>query len=302
MPDASPEFQSDHPTIDSLARWGTSRLKEADVPDAGKEAELLLARCLETDRGGIMVRRREQAAGKWVERYRCWVDRRASREPFQYITGEQEFLGHRFLVDSRVLVPRPETEGVVEAALALLPLQPAPGGAENPLQALDLGTGSGCIALSLALAREDLHVDGLDLSREALEAAGANRRLHRLEGRVDLHHGDMASLPESWTGRYHLVVSNPPYVPEEEWRELEPEVRDHEPRSALVAEGGGESAYQALAPEVYRVLIPGGDVVLELGHRSEPAAVAAVRGAGFGRIRVLPDFQGIPRVLTARRS
>jgi release factor glutamine methyltransferase len=287
-------------TVEELAGWGGQELRQAGVPAPRNEAEYFLAQCLDTDRGGLAVRKNEAVPSEQERIYRGWIARRTGREPFQYITGEQEFLGHRFLVDSRVLVPRPETEAVVEAALSGLPAQRS--GEEHRLRALDIGTGSGCIASSLALARKDMQVDAIDVSEAALDNARENLNLHSLESQVHLHRCDMGSLPREWSGRFDLVVSNPPYVLDSEWQELQPEVRDHEPRSALVAENGGTTAYESLAPEAFRVLAPGGRLVLELGFNNAEAVTRIVRQAGFGMLGVQSDFQGIDRILTAVKS
>ncbi len=287
-------------TVEELAGWGGQELRQAGVPAPRKEAEYFLARCLATDRGGLVVRKNEPVPAGSERIYRGWIARRSAREPFQYIVGEQEFLGHRFLVDSRVLVPRPETEAVVEVALAGLP--DAGPGEERSLRVLDMGTGSGCIASSMAMARKDLQVDAVDVSQAALDNARDNLNLHSLVSQVHLHRCDMGSLPGEWSCRFDLVVSNPPYVLDSEWQELQPEVRDHEPRFALVAENGGNSAYELLAPEACRVLAPAGRLVLELGFGNAKSVAGIVRQAGFGEIRIRPDFQGIDRILTAVKT
>jgi release factor glutamine methyltransferase len=194
-------------------------------------------------------------------------------------------------VNRHVLIPRPETELVVDAVLAAS----LPPGAS----VADLGTGSGCIALAIAKARPDLSVQALDSSPQALGVARDNAE--RLDLAVRFEHGDLANPPEEWSGRMDVVVSNPPYVSEEEWRTLEPEVRDYEPKGALVPGPTGNEAYEALAPAAFRLLRPGGTLVLELGHTSEAAATRAVNHAGFGETGVLPDLRGIPRILVARR-
>jgi release factor glutamine methyltransferase len=248
-----------------------------------------MAHVLGTDRGGVVARRPDTIAGRDAEAFERLVERRERREPLQYLTGEQEFRGIAFHVDARVLVPRPETEGVVEAALDL----------RLPDRALvvDLGTGSGCIAVALAVARPDLRLFALDRSPEALEVARLNAARHRVGDRVEFRQGDFADPPQEWSGRMHAVLANPPYVAQAEWEGLSPEVRDFEPSIALVPGLSGLEAYVSVSAAAVRLLRPGGALVFELGFKREPGARAAAAAAGFREIRVLPDLRGLPRVL-----
>lgn len=268
------------------------RLASAGVPDPRLDAEWMLADVLATDRGALLFRRREVPDGTAAARFEGVVTRRQEREPLQHILGSQEFRGLTIEVDGRALIPRPETEGVVQAVLDL----GVPSGAE----VADLGTGTGCIAIALAVERPDLLVRALDASLAALEVAGRNVRRHGLAGRIDLVHGDLACPPEEWRGMLHAVVSNPPYVPAADWSTLEPEVRDHDPRSALVPGPTGLEAYRALAPAAKRLLRPGGALVLELGYGQAGAVSGIVADAGFERIAVAADLRGVQRVLSAR--
>ncbi len=281
-------------TVGELLSRAAARLSDAALADPALEAELLLANYLETDRGGLMVRKGEPFPEELLPLVRDAVERRAGREPLQYITGRQEFYGRDFLVDSRVLIPRPETEQLVDLGLALLP--------SGAAAAADLGTGSGCIAVTLAAERPDLQIDAVDRSREALAVAADNAERHQVEDRLRLHRYDMADLPRSWAGRFDLVVSNPPYVSETEWSGLAVEVRDHEPRQALVPEGGAALMYAGLAATAFRTLKQHGGMVLELGHDSAGAALEAAGSAGFEDVAVHPDFQGIRRMLVARKG
>jgi release factor glutamine methyltransferase len=228
-----------------------------------------------------------------ASRYALWVRRRAGREPLQHVTGTQEFYGLALKTDRRALIPRPETEGLVEAALAC----DLPHGA----RVADLGTGTGCIAVALAVARPHLVVDAVDLSPEALALARENAARHGVASSVRFTQGDFAAPPTTWSGVMHLVVSNPPYVSEPAWETLEPEVRDHDPRAALVAGPTGLEAYAALAPPSFALLRPGGRLVLELGDAQADGVRAIVTGAGFEAVDVRPDLRGIDRVLVAVR-
>jgi release factor glutamine methyltransferase len=271
----------------------TTKLAQAGLPEPRTEAELLLAALLGCDRGGIATRRPDPLDAALAAIYDAQVGRRAGREPLQHILGVQEFYGLELGCDRRALVPRPETEGLVDAALAL----------ELPVgsRVVDLGTGSACIAIALAVRRPDLRLHALDRSRAALAQAGENARRLGVERSIEFHHGEMAALPEAWNGMIDAVLSNPPYVSEAEWSRLAPEVRDHDPREALVAGPSGLEAYTVLAPAAARALRTGGALLLEIGWGQAAQVTEIVRRAGFSGVSVEPDLRGVPRVLRARR-
>ncbi|MCP3978715.1 MAG: peptide chain release factor N(5)-glutamine methyltransferase [bacterium] len=279
-------------TIGQLVDAATARLRAGRVDEARDHAELLLAHLLDTDRGGVFVRRADPAPAGLSARFEAMVERRLTREPFQHIVGTQEFHGLTLRCDSRALVPRPETEGLVDAVLGL----------ELPPGAVvaDLGTGSGCIVVALAVRQPGLRLLGLDRSADALALARENVALHGVEDRVELAAGDFAAPPEAWLGRCSAVVSNPPYVTEAEWSGLAPEVRVHDPKAALVPGPSGLEAYRALAPAARGLLVPGGTLALELGAGQADDVRVIVERNGFERIEIRPDLRGIPRVLSAR--
>ena len=278
----------------ALAR-AAERLARAGLTDARDEAAWLLAHLLGTDRGGLVVRRDERLPDDDAATYARFVERRARREPAQHILGTQEFFGLEFLVDGRVLIPRPETEGLVEAALAL----ELPPGA----LAADLGSGSGCLAVTLAVHRPDLRVLALDRSAAALEVARANAERHGVAGRIELRRAAFAEpAPDAWRGRTSVVLSNPPYVTEAEWVGLAPEVRDHDPREALVAGPTGLEAYREVLPLAAALARPGGCLLLELGQGQAGTVAALLSYSGWVMAELRTDMQGIPRVLLARRE
>lgn len=261
------------------------------MPDARREAERLLAHLLRVDRGAVLAHGSDPLDAAPESALRALVARRARGEPFQYLTGTQEFRGLELVVDRRVLVPRPETEELVEAVLRRPPAQGA--------RVADLGTGSGCIAIALAAARPDLSVAALDRSADALEVARLNAKRIGVADRIDFRLGDFGAPPDAWVGAMQIVVSNPPYVTEDEWRGLAREVREHEPKEALVPGVTGLEAYEVLAPSTGRLLVPGGAAFVELGYRSADGARRSFSSAGFRRIEVIPDLRGIPRILRA---
>lgn len=270
------------------------RLRRAGVPDPELDAELLLAHVLGTDRAGILTRARDPLGSELARRYEELVQRRERRQPLQYLTGTQEFYGLEFAVDPRVLIPRPETEGLVEAVLRLKPAEGA--------RVVDLGTGSGCIAVTLAVECPQVRLFAVDRSPAALDVARANALRHGVEQRIEFSTGDLGRVPAVWRGRMDIVASNPPYVTEEEWSTLQPEVRDHEPRDALVSGRSGLEAYRRLAPAAFDMLRPEGRLVVELGYGQVSRVEALLRAAGFTGVESFPDLRGIQRLLVARRE
>ncbi|MFO7571468.1 MAG: peptide chain release factor N(5)-glutamine methyltransferase [Gaiellaceae bacterium] len=258
-----------------------SRLAEAGCPTPRVDAELLVAHVLGTTRSGAHVERRllTDAEGAELERL---IARRERREPLAYVLGEWGFRRLVLGVDERVLVPRPETEVVVERCLALLEGRVEP-------RVLDVGTGSGAIALAIADEHPGARVTGIDVSEGALTVARANAERTGLD--VDLRAYDLFDgLP---SGPWDLVVSNPPYVAPDEIDLLEPEVRDWEPRAALV----GEGATEAVARSALGVLSPGGALVLECAEGDARRVVVLLRALGYERVLVTRDLAGRDRVV-----
>jgi release factor glutamine methyltransferase len=213
--------------------------------------------------------------------------RRYAGEPLQYIRGKAEFYSREFRVDTRVLIPRPETELLVEAAL-----ERAPRGG----RVVDIGSGSGCIAISIERERPDLQVLSVDRSVDALALASANGR--RLESRTAFAASDLLSAVR---GPFDVIVSNPPYVPLREYEKLAVEVRIHEPRLALTPGPSGMEIVDRIYDEAQTRLAPGGLVILEVGYGQEAAVRALIAGKGFTVDAFLPDLAGIPRVVISSR-
>jgi release factor glutamine methyltransferase len=265
-------------------REAAAGLERAGCPSPRVDAEWLLAHVLGTTRTGLYVT--ERPLEEWeLRRFRGLIERRSTREPLAYVLGEWGFRRLTLAVDPRVLIPRPETEIVVERCLELL--RPI----EQP-RVLDIGVGSGAIALAIADERSDASVVATDSSADALSVAEANKARLALNGRVELRQGDLLA---GASGPFDLVVSNPPYVAPEDVERLAPEVL-HEPRGALV--GSGRQA--EVAEAAWAVLSPGGIVVLEVGDGQAPEVTAALEALGYGEIRTTPDLVGRERVVEGR--
>jgi release factor glutamine methyltransferase len=267
-----------------------ARLGAVGVPQPRLTAEVLLAHLLRRERGFLYAHPEQELTPGEAAAFTALLQRRAAGEPLQYLTGVQEFHGRPFAVSPAVLIPRPETELVVAAALDLLPLA-------APARVVDVGTGSGCIAVTLALERPCATVIATDISPAAL--ALARRNAAALGARVEFVESDLlAAAP----GPFDLVISNPPYIAEGDWPALKREVRDHEPRTALLAGLAGTEIYARLIPQAHAALRPGGWLVLELGYDSAPAVRALLAGGEWSRVATRRDEQGWERVLTALKA
>jgi release factor glutamine methyltransferase len=282
---------ADGPTAPDLIAQLTERLAAAGIEDARREAWLLLAAATGRERASLMAGAGAPLTADQQLRLERSVGRRRAREPIAYILGEKEFWSLPFQVGPAVLIPRPETETVVEAALACLADRRA------RVRILDLGTGSGCLLLALLSELPDATGLGTDVSREALALAEVNAVRLGLIGRTELRASDWGSAVEP---SFDLIVSNPPYVSTAEWPKLQPEVRDFEPSAALLAGPDGLDAYRALAPDCARLLAPGGCVALEIGHGQGDDVALLLTRAGLEVVERRRDLAGTERCLVAR--
>lgn len=279
-------------TVAALLSEARAALGAAGVSSPDWDAERLLRYVLGWDRAALLARPEAGVAAADEARFRDLVRERAQRVPLQHLVGRQAFWKHEFLVSADVLVPRPETELLVETALELV------WRVERPV-IVDVGTGSGCIGLSLAAERGDAFVHAVDVSAAALTVARENARRLGVEPRVAFHQGDLLAPVSDLAGRVDLVVSNPPYVDLADRDRLAPEVRDHDPKLALFAPGGTLALYRRLAAESARVLRPGGWLAVEVPPPAAPPVTALLAESGFGGIGVLPDLAGRARVVHA---
>jgi len=280
---------------DALAS-AISRLADAGVPSPRMNAELLLMFTLGCDRAYLYAHPEHGLSQDEQCRYEQTLAERARGVPAQYITGHQEFWGMDFIVTPAVLIPRPETEHVIETVLEL----EAAGRNARPtrtLKVVDVGTGSGCIALALAKELPQAEIHATDVSSAGLEVAHANAASHLLESRVQFHETDL--LQGFAPGTFDFVVSNPPYVGESEAEQVQLEVRKFEPRQAVFAGRTGLEFIERMIPEAWDALQPGGWLVTEISGTI--AAGARNLLAGWDDLRTTNDLQGIARVLSARR-
>jgi release factor glutamine methyltransferase len=278
------------PTIGQLLADARRRLAAAPFRPAGREASLLMARALGRDEARVLAHPELELAAADADRFLESLERRLGGEPIAYVFGEREFYGRVFAVDSRVLIPRPETEHLVELALEL-DLPPRP-------RILDLGTGSGCLAVTLACELPRARLVATDISAAALAVARANARRHGVAGRVALAAADLAG-PLRLAG-FDLVVSNPPYVGLDEAPYLSIDVRDHEPATALFAPHSRLSVIERLANELGG-LRPDAVVAFEIGAGRDEEVERLLTGTQLALVATRPDYAGIPRIVMTRR-
>ncbi len=271
-------------TLRTALRQGTEILTQAGVFEPRLTAEVLLCHALRREKVYLYSHpEHELSTVEWIH-YGRYLHERMGGKPTQYITRVQEFYGREFGVSPAVLIPRPETEHVVEEALRVAP---------GARRVLDIGTGSGALAVTLALELGAWAV-GTDLSFEAVGVA--RRNAAKLGARAEFVQCDLAAAVG---GRFPLIVSNPPYIPAREMGTLQHEVRDHEPHLALLGGEAGTEIYERIVPQVERLLEPGGWLVFEIGYQGE-ARVRAAFGERWKEVRTVRDLAGWPRVVLGR--
>jgi release factor glutamine methyltransferase len=277
------------------------RLSAGQVPSPRLNAELLLRFTLNCDRAYLFAHPERELTVEEETRYHAALAERARGVPAQYITGHQEFWGMDLIVTPAVLIPRPETEHVIEAVLEAASDTRA-GGREGPLhriplRMLDVGTGSGCIALALAKEFPDAEIHATDISAAALEVAPANAARLQLKKRIHFHQANL--LEGLDLSNLDFIVSNPPYVGNSEEDQVQLEVRKYEPRDAVFAGATGTEVIARLVPQAHAALRPGGWLVLEISGTIVPKVKQLL--GDWDDVRIIPDLQSIPRVAQARK-
>ncbi|MCD4652362.1 peptide chain release factor N(5)-glutamine methyltransferase [bacterium] len=282
-------------TVRALTNWTTSYFAEKGIVSPRLDAELLLAHALQCLRLDLYLTPDKPVNDRERTKFRGFVKRRAKREPVAYILGKKEFWSRDFLVNSKVLIPRPETEHLIEVVLEIVK------SIEKPFLA-DIGTGSGCIAITLALEIEDARIVAGDVSMEAIEIAKQNAE--RLNASETIYFG-CGSWFDSFSGiaeeeSFDIIVSNPPYIPEDKMLMLQPEIK-YEPEKALNGGNTGLAAYYYLADQGFRWLRPGGSIVLETGDNQSNTVSTILSEHQFDSIAVVQDATGKDRIVTGRK-
>ncbi|MBS1802685.1 MAG: peptide chain release factor N(5)-glutamine methyltransferase [Acidobacteria bacterium] len=288
---------------------GEGILADSPHPDrARRDAETLLLHHIGKNKAWLMAHGEEEFAGCSSIGYAALLKRRQNGEPIQYITGECEFYGLPFNVTPDVLIPRPETEHLVERTVALTRMLGAPGldfetwdvkNSDRPLRILDVGTGSGAIIVALATQLPQASLTAIDISEPALAIARQNAAINKVEDRIRFLQGDL--LTPIASERFEIIASNPPYVPNTDRALISVEVREHEPHVALFGGQDGLDIYRRLIPAAYNALVPGGYLVFEFGFSQQPEIESLLASSNFEQIEFIHDLQGIPRIASARR-
>ena len=286
------------PTITQVIDAGASRLREAAIEHDRRTAGVLLAHVLGVDRTHLLINSETQVIESHYNSYLRLIERRAAGEPLQYITGHQEFYGLDFIVNSSVLIPRPETEVLIDRVIAI-----SKQFDEEPLLFGDIGTGSGCVAVVVAVRVPRAHVIASDLSQAAIDVARANAERQGVSDRIDFIAGDLFEpfAKRSLRGAINIFVSNPPYVDREESKLIQREVHDWEPHDALFGGAGGLAFHRRLLQEGFEYAKAGGYLVFEIGYGQINSITNMIAESAWTLIDVTRDLQGIPRTVTVRK-
>lgn len=274
-------------------REGSSRLEQAGIEEAVLDARLLLEYVCETDRNTLLAHGDREVTQEEYKRYQELLEKRAAHVPLQHLTGHQDFMGLDFLVNDQVLIPRQDTEILVEEVLRNL---------HDGMRILDMCTGSGCILLSLLQYSNDCEGVGVDLSEEALQVARANydrMKREKPEMKAVFVKSDLFREAAEFSGedKFDLIVSNPPYIRTDVVEGLMPEVRDHEPRMALDGLEDGLHFYREITREAQKYLVNGGSLYYEIGYDQAEAVRDIMEQEGFTEIQVVQDYAGLDRVV-----
>jgi release factor glutamine methyltransferase len=288
-------LMSNHFSIARAIVEAAQILRQAGVPESRREAASLLEHVTGHDRTFMITHAETALASSDVRSLRNLVERRAAGEPLQYITGHQEFYGLDFEVTPDVLIPRPETELLVETALELLDKT------TQPARICDVGTGSGCVSVAILHERPTVQAIGLDISVPALRVAARNAARNNVRERLVLVASDCFNAIDSRSTRFSMIVSNPPYITEDAFTHLQREVREHEPRMALTPEGDGLRIIRRLITDAPRFLDTGGYLLMEIGFDQHEAVRDLINRQSWELLDIHKDLQGIPRIVVLRK-
>lgn len=293
-----PETPEQTWTIKQLLDWTTDFFSKSTIGNARLEAEVLLAEALDCQRIELYTRFDEQPPAQQLTEFRAWVKRRAAGEPVAYLAGYREFYSLRFNVDSNVLIPRPETEHLVVAAVEFTK------NLNNvPVRIIDVGTGSGCIAVTLATLIENCKIAATDISEPALEIAKLNAAQHEVNSKVHFFAGDLLDALPQGSNSVHLIVSNPPYIGRLEISTVDDQVRNHEPEIALFSGDHGTDIIERLINDAADFLLPDGALMFETSPIIMDRCVALVRNhQAYADVRVIKDYGGHDRIVVATRN
>lgn len=284
-------------TLQRLLDWTTQHFTDAGSDSSRLDAEVLLAEALQCQRIELYTRFAEVPPAEPLAKFRQWVKRRAAGEPVAYLVGHKEFYSLKFKVTPATLIPRPETEHLVVAAIE------ACKQFQQPVRIIDVGTGSGCIAVTLAKQLEMENViAATDISLEALAVARENAQTHQVDSKMRLYEGDLLAALPAGSKPVHLIVSNPPYIGHGEIDTVEATVKDFEPESALFAGPTGTEIISRLVPQAEEMLLPGGCLMFEASPAVMDQCQTIVNDSALEFVEIINDYAGLKRILVAKKS
>ena len=291
-------------TIFNSLFWAETYLNKFKTPNAKIDAEYLLAHILKCKRQELYLNPEKQLTNQEINTFKGFIQKRSKREPIQYIIGEEEFRGLIFKVTRDVLIPRPETELLVEEAVKIIERQRAKGKRQKAI-IIDLCTGSGCIAVSIAKEIDNCKVYATDISEKALSVARENAKRHSVEDRITFLQGSFFEPlnDQGLEGKIDILLSNPPYVSKKDMEKLQPEIKEYEPSLALYGGEDGLDSYRTIIPQALPYLKKGGYLILEIGFgQAEGIKELFARHSTYGKIEIIKDLSEIERVVKGRRG
>jgi release factor glutamine methyltransferase len=280
--------------IQKVLNWTLPYFEKHQVPESRLSAELLLSHVLKCKRLDLYLQYDRILTGPELKEYRSFIERRITHEPVAYILGEKEFMGLNFKLTPDVLIPRPETEILVETALSEIK-----GHQTKSVRVLDVGTGSGAIAISIAHYCTECQITAIDISRAAIEVAKQNSE-HQGVNNVEFLVLDALDLPVNTDEKYDFVLVNPPYIAEKERKELHTQITNYEPGIALFSGKNGLQFYSGFIPKIPLIIKKGGWIFMEIGYDQKEQINIILKESNFSEIEFIPDYQKIDRIAKAR--